>query len=179
MWLTEAILLLLPPAPGPHAESSYRLPHPHTHTLHAAQYSRMETTVLPLDQRLFNQGRKNRTDHGLCFALQLFSLLHVRVSLLSAKNKEDRCGSHKPKKSTWGQEKRKRRGGVAGRREGAGLTCQASLVASLVYSYHLAKKALGKGLQLLQKTPLKHMHITPSVDSPPRAQESSVPSKSE
>lgn len=53
---------------------------------------------------------------------------------------------------------------MAGRREGAGLTCQASLVASLVYSYHLAKKALGKGLQLLQKTPLKHMHITPSVD---------------
>lgn len=47
---------------------------------------------------------------------------------------------------------------------GKGLTCQTSLVASLVYRYHLAKKALGKGLQLLQKTPVKHTHITFSGD---------------
>lgn len=35
------------------------------------------------------------------------------------------------------------------------LTCQTSLEASLVSSYHLAKKALEKDLQYLQMIPLK------------------------
>ena len=48
------------------------------------------------------------------------------------------------------------RGAGEGRREAAAsLTCQTSREASLVWSYHLANKALGNGLQYLQKIPLE------------------------
>lgn len=51
---------------------------------------------------------KMKTDHCLCFALQLFGLFHVKVSLLSAKKKkEEKAGvGHTNKNDYLGQEKR-------------------------------------------------------------------------
>lgn len=56
----------------------------------------------------------------------------------------------------WGCVNGRQQGEEAGEDEGSstqGLTCQTSHEASLVWSCHLAKKALENGLQYLQKIP--------------------------
>lgn len=133
----------------------------------------METRVLPLDQRLFNQGCKNRTDHGLCFALQLFSLLHVRVSLLSAKNKEDKTGvGHTNLKSLPGDKRRGKGEGAwqgdgrgRGREKGGGGAYLSGFTCGFPgLQLPFGKEGTGKGFAASPEDPFKTHAHHPSVD---------------